>query len=108
METLGKRIRERRKQLHLTQNDLAEKLGTSQKQIYKYESGENDPTAGVLMRLAYELETTADWLLGLTEISGRPLRGEGDLSEQEVELLELYRSKAPDDRRKVLDVIKVF
>lgn len=107
METLGTRIRDRRKQLGLTQADLAERLNTSQQQIYKYERGQ-EPTAGVIIKLAHELDTTSDWLLGITDIADKPLRGSGDLSDSELTLVELYRLKTADIRKTVLEVVKVM
>lgn len=70
-----RRIQERRKALSLSQEDLAEVIGTNQKQISKYETGKNDPTGDVLIALADALDTTVDYLLGRTNTPDRPLRG---------------------------------
>lgn len=107
MASLGMRIRLRRTELGLTQNELAERLNTDQKQISRYENDHQKPTVDLLTKLAVELDTTTDYLLGLSSLVERPLRGEGDLTDQEVELIELYRSKLPDERSKVLDIVKV-
>lgn len=60
---IGQRIAFRRKYLQITQEELANKIGTTQNQVSKYESGSQEPTAGVIIRLANALETTTDWLL---------------------------------------------
>ncbi len=104
----SQRIAFRRKQLGMTQEELAERVGTSQRQISKYETGKQDPTGDVIIALAFALDTTADWLLGLTNIADRPLRGQGDLSQDEIELLEMYRNKPSDKRKMVLDVARVL
>lgn len=107
MSTLGSRIKLRRVELGLNQTELANLLHTDQKQISKYENDKQEPTAGVLLNLARELETTADWLLGLTELVERPLRGEGDLDDEEVKLIEIYRAKNPRERQKMMEIARV-
>lgn len=67
MKILAERIKKRRKELRLNQGDLGELLGTNQTQVSRYETGENDPTAVVLLALAKALETTPNWLLGFDE-----------------------------------------
>ena len=57
--TIGQRIKNRRKELHLTADDLAEKLGKDRSTIYRYENGDigNFPT-DILEPLAKILKTT--------------------------------------------------
>jgi len=63
----GDRVRERRILLNLTQEELAAKARTDQKRISKYEKGQSDATGDTLAGLAQALETSTDWLLGLTD-----------------------------------------
>ena len=51
-EYVARQIRAYRKQLGLSQADLAEKLGISFQQIQKYEKGANRVSAGRLFKLA--------------------------------------------------------
>jgi transcriptional regulator with XRE-family HTH domain len=106
-QVLGVRIKLRRTELGMTQSDLAELLKTNQKQISRYENGKQLPSAEVLTHLALDLDTTTDYLLGLTGVSDRPLRSEGDLNDEELELIVLYRSKPPGERSKILNIAKV-
>ena len=108
MSLVGQRIRERRARLRMSQSDLADRLHTSQKQISKYENGVNDPSSRVRMELARELDTTSDYLLGLTEDPYRPLRNINDLDSGERELLMIYRSQAPKERERILNVLKAM
>ena len=63
--------RERLRQLRLersyTHEKLAEALGISAKQVWRYEAGESDPTSEVVTRMAKVLAVSADYLLGLTD-----------------------------------------
>ena len=61
----GDRIKQRRLELGLTVDDLAEKIGKSRATIYRYENGdiENMPTP-ILEPLAKALDTTPADLMG--------------------------------------------
>lgn len=48
---VARAVVERRKELGLTQEELAEKMGTSQAQVWRIESGNFNPTAKTLSRL---------------------------------------------------------
>lgn len=66
--TVGERIKTRRKELGMTVDELAEKLGKNRATVYRYERDdiENLP-ASVLAPLAEALETTPDDLMGWYE-----------------------------------------
>lgn len=67
MVVLGTRLRNRRRQLSLTQEQLAERTGVSRTAVAKWESGEKEPTLQNLRRLCAVLNTSSDYLLGLDE-----------------------------------------
>ena len=67
---IGARLRTRRRQLGLSQTELAEVLGVSFQQVQKYERGANRVAASTLLAAAQALNTTVGWLLG-EETSGR-------------------------------------
>jgi transcriptional regulator with XRE-family HTH domain len=108
MSVLGERIRQRRKGLHLSQESVAELIGSSQKQISKYENGEDKPSSDVVQRLSQSLNVSADYLLGLTDIPERPMRGSGDLAEDERSLIEAYRRASPAQREQAMEVTRVL
>lgn len=66
--TIGERIKERRKKLGLSVEELADKLGKNRATIYRYESSEIEklPTT-VLKPLAKALNTTPAFLMGWDE-----------------------------------------
>jgi transcriptional regulator with XRE-family HTH domain len=67
---IGARLRTRRRQLGLSQSDLAERLGVSFQQVQKYERGANRVAASTLLAAAQALNTSIAWLVG-EETSGR-------------------------------------
>lgn len=72
--SIGKRIKQRRKELGMTADDLAEKLGKNRATIFRYENGdiENLPL-DVLSPLAEVLSTTPAYLMGWEEKSAPQL-----------------------------------
>lgn len=101
------RIKQRREQLKLTQIDLAERTRSSQKQIWLYESGKGMPSIDKLMILAEVLQTTTDWLLGLTE-EVEPITSVDELNTSEVKLLNIYRSKSRESQEKIIETAKII
>lgn len=65
---LSERIRERREQLNISQEELAQKLGyKSRSTITRIESGENDIPQSKIKAFADALETTPAYLMGIEE-----------------------------------------
>ncbi len=63
MDELGKRIQELRKQLDLTQSQLAKKINVSHTQMARYEIKGVQPPADVLKKLADIFNTSIDYLV---------------------------------------------
>jgi transcriptional regulator with XRE-family HTH domain len=61
---VGARIRIRRKQISVSQGELAEHLGVSFQQVQKYERGANRISASMLVHTAEKLQTTVGELVG--------------------------------------------
>lgn len=86
----GDRLKVLRQRLGLSQDNFATMVGASQRMIGRYESGESDPTAEVVARLARHLGVTADYLLGLTDDPQATIT-ESDLSPLERQLVMAFR-----------------
>lgn len=61
---VGERIKNRRKELGMSQDELAELASLNRVTVAKYESGKVEPGAQALSRIADALETSVDILLG--------------------------------------------
>lgn len=61
----AKALYNRRKQLGLTQDEVADRVGTSKQMVSMYELGKRSPKVGMANRFAEALGTTLDELLGL-------------------------------------------
>ena len=71
MPEIGKRIRSRREQLGMTQEELASRLGYKSKTtIAKIENGTNDIVQSKVTEFAKVLDTTPAYLMGWTQLDG--------------------------------------
>lgn len=68
--TIGERIKQRRDELGITQTSLADAVGTTKQNVYKYENGiiTNIPSDKI-EALAKALQTTPAALMGWEEVS---------------------------------------
>ena len=60
---LGENVRKLRKQCHLTQDELAARIGADQKRVSKIERGEARPNLTFCLRLANAFRVSVDTLL---------------------------------------------
>lgn len=61
------RIKELRREFHLTQKQLSSILHISQSVICDYENGNVSPTADVIIKMCDFFDVSADYLLGRTD-----------------------------------------
>lgn len=62
-----KRLRELLKENDMTQKELAKKIGVSQACVTYWINGQKQPTAENVYSVAKAFETSADYLLGLSD-----------------------------------------
>lgn len=63
--TIGQRIKQRREELNLSQDELAQKLGyKSRSSITKIENGERELPQSQIKSIADALDTTPDYIMG--------------------------------------------
>ncbi len=98
--SLGKRIREERQKLNLTQEQLAEKLNVSTTYIGFVERGERSITLGKLAVLANILGVSVDYLLSDTVVSNR--------SAKETLWLQLLSSATEEEQELIIEMAKLI
>jgi len=92
----GRRLREARLALHMTQEELGKALGLSFQAIQKYESGENRLSVGRLVTAAKTLQQPLSYFV---PDETRSAAEEKPLSSQEAELVGSFRRIKRDDAR---------
>jgi len=90
--SIGKRIKIMREKINLTQEEFADKVRISRSALANYECGAREPKGEILVRMADNLGTTTDYLLGRTE----ELSQENKKPKQP-DLEAPYRQKNPGD-----------
>lgn len=101
VQTIGLRIKERRKELHLTQSDIKEKVGISSGNISDIEQGKRLPAASTLVQLSKVLECSIDYIL--TGFSPKSENLElSDLGESAQQLLMLFNKLSSDDQDELI------
>ena len=90
---IGKFIAECRKKNNLTQMQLAEKLGITDRAVSKWETGKSLPDASIMLDLCKELNITVNDLL-----SGEVVTMENYQEKTEEMLIEMVKEKEERDR----------
>lgn len=91
---IGKFIAECRKTQNLTQMQLAEKLGLTDRAVSKWETGKAMPDSAIMLDLCHILEITVNDLL-----NGEVVVMENYNKEMENKLIELVKEKQQADKR---------
>ena len=88
----AERLKELRKQAHLTQVELAKRLGIGQSSYADWERGKKKPTQDNLVKIAQVLNVSVDYLVGNSEEKSDDL--------DKIELLFRMNSKGLTDEEK--------
>lgn len=100
---IGNRIKTLRTQSHMTQKELAQKIGLTPKMISFYEKSERIPPADIIIKFVDIFNVSADYLLGLSNSpdAKEVIHGE-QLSSEEKEIVDAYRAMDTDGKRILL------
>lgn len=95
------RLKEMRLKHHLTQAELADKLGADTKQISRWESGTGVPHGDRLVDIAQILNVSVDYLLGISDEPTIRVRVD-NLSIEEMAIISALRRGDRDDALKII------
>lgn len=103
MISVGHRIKERRKELHLTQIDIYKKCGIASGALSQIENGTRTPSVIIFYKLAQALDCSMDWLL-----TGNSTNSENDeFSENEKNILGYYNGIPKNDQEEILMLLQL-
>ena len=66
-ELVSSRIKNKRKQCRMTQQELADKVGVSLMTVLRWEKGERTPNISIMPQLSEALNVSAGYLMGLED-----------------------------------------
>lgn len=106
MNTIGERIVFLREERDMSQKELAVTIDIAPTSLSRYENNLYEPKAEIIKRLADALNTTADFLLGMTDIYQKPTYTPGKpigLTAQEQRILSVYRKLNCENQVRTLE-----
>lgn len=107
--SLGKRLKELRRQTGETQAEVARLIGTTVPAYSNYEIDKRKPEREILIKLAKHYNVTVDYLIGETDITSLP--GEGIDLPPEIQRYfrgGKWEALDPNDKKKLIKLIKGF
>ena len=102
------KLKELREENNLSQLDIAKGIETSQRNISRWENGTNEPTSSFVVKLSDYFQCTTDYLLGRENEYGIIETKNNSLSENENQLVSLFRKLNERDQNKVLGYIQAL
>ena len=107
------RLKELRETLGLTQKELGQKIGYSQRAISNWETGITQPNIENLKQLADIFGTSIDYLLNFSdEWDNQPLQLSNNssycLTDDELKILKYYRKLTPEYKEAILSSLEIF
>lgn len=110
---MNERLKLLRKELHLTQQEFADKLGISRGNIAAYEVAKNAPSDAVILLICRYFNVNENWLRnGIGEIfipdpatELDALKERYGLSQAECSLIDVFINMNEKDRKTVLDFV---
>lgn len=106
-DTVGDRIRERRKFLEMTQKELANKVMLTEFNISKYERNYSSPDLETVKRLSEALGCSVDYLVGKVDVPTAYHHEYNDAEVGKVELDYPYRL-TPDEVKEMVETLKKY
>ncbi len=113
-EHVGKRLRQRRWLMGMTQQQLAEHVGIKFQQIQKYETGANRVSASRLWDIASTLDVSINFFFdGLQAEKGVKIRSDAMPSDlmsdkEALDLVRSYYAIPENQRRRLFDLARVL
>lgn len=104
MNTIGERIVFLREKKGISQKELARKIGITAASLSRYENNMYDPKGSIIISLSRQLETSADYLLGITADYHIPSRL-STVSKDDLHTLELYCALSSEDKIRITERI---
>jgi len=110
MKTIGDKILFFRERNGIKQKVLAKSIGITETSLSRYENDLREPKAGTVAMLAKSLNTTADFLLGLTTDFSPKIKDDhwDNLTAEESLYMNKYRSLTPENKLRLNERIEAL
>ncbi len=106
---IGQLVRQSRRRVGMTLDDLAKKLGLSYQQVHKYENGTNRISAGTLAAIANILAVPVDHLFPEDALLGGATNGDTEVEQLRGEISRVIRTiDDPKRLEAIVTILKTF
>lgn len=103
----GDRLKRIRERYGFSQRELATQCGIGEKQIWRYENEESDPTTEQLIKICKTLSVSADYLLGLVDHLDTLYAG-GEIGDDQFKSINLIRKGDTDSIFEAIQLLSEF
>lgn len=103
-----KNLRKLRIDKGISQQELADVIGTSQQSVNKYENHNVEPDISALIRLADYFETSIDYLVGHNSPVIPNMIEEIEPTKEETALIHKYRCLSKDEKESIQLILKNY
>ena len=102
-------LKELRAENNLTQEKLAQAIGTNQRTVARWEVGKSDSSVFYILKLAEYFHVSADYLLGVEDDLGNKsyVNIQDDITPEEQKLITAYRKLSPSNREMILRMLNI-
>ena len=109
MDIFVVRLKELRIENNLLQKQVAQAIGTNETTIVRWESGQSEPSAYYIAKLAKFFHVSADYLLGLEDDLGQKsfVDIQETLSSEELKVIAAYRNLSSSSRDMILRMLNI-
>lgn len=101
LDSIGKKIKEQRKALNMTQEQLAEKIDISPTYLAQIENNHRGINVKNLIKIANELNISFDYIMA--DFTTKQIQSHNSMAE---EWMALFQYRSPKQQRLLLNVVK--
>lgn len=110
VQEIGKRIRRFRRNLDITQLEMAERAGIHRAQLGSTEAGSQNASFDLLYKISKEFNISLDWLVhgrGVPEMLSKDYVL-NDLDDEFIEFIKIFKTKSLEDRLSLIKAANLF
>lgn len=104
-QLIGQKIKERRKELHVTQEAIANYLDVNPSHISNIECGRANPSLTILVKIANYLNCSVDCFISQEYSFDSPGQQRDTLDDR---IMEKLKYSSPDKKHKILQIIDIL
>lgn len=102
-------LKDLRAEHNLTQQQLAQAIGTNAKTITRWENGQSEPSAFCIVKLARFFHVSTDYILGLEDDLGQKtyINLQETMSPEEEKIINAYRKLSGSGREMLMRILNI-